>query len=67
MASISTALGPALGVRRERPDRGPLDDVRVRELASDTLMALFKRRMITKAATRTAMRIATAPAMIPPI
>ena len=62
MASTSSGLGRG----REYPD-GSLEVVLVRVLASEILIALFSRRMIMHAAIRTAIRIATAPAMIPPI
>ena len=58
-ASISSGRGP------DRPDRGPLEELR--EFAiSVTLMALLRRRRMMKVATRRAMRMNIAPPMIPP-
>jgi hypothetical protein len=61
-ASISWFRG---GRWLDRPDRGPLDEVR--EFASSVaLMALLRRRRMRKAATSSTIRMNNAPPMIPP-
>ncbi len=58
-ASTSIGRGP------DRPDRGPLEEVR--EFAiSVTFMALLRRRTMMNVAIRRAMRINIAPPIIPP-
>ena len=58
-ASISIGRGP------DRPDRGPLEELR--EFAiSLTFMALLRRRRMMNVATRRAIRMNIAPPIMPP-